>query len=155
MKWIWDTSQFVRSVRCRMRFGELSRAPLKLLRLELRESDAHCEWLLRRNDAWDRDLPKQLQEGNQAEQGLRDAIRLREFLFALLPEVKRATVEGYREHQGGLELTISGILHRSDKVAPKIVSLGMRAKLYGFRFCLEDGVLQPLQINADKFVFSD
>jgi len=155
MRWIWDASEFVRKVRCRMRFGELSRASLELLRLELRQHEAECEWLIRPNDQWDRDLPVAWQARNQMEQTLRDAMRLREFLFSSLPEIHRARVEAYRQHQGELELIISGTLDRADVVAPKIASLVMRAKLHGFRFCLEDGILQPLQTDAGKFVFAD
>jgi hypothetical protein len=154
MEWIWNASEFVRRVRCRMRFGELSRAPLKLLRLELREHEAECEWIIRPNDPWDCDLPMQLQEQHQAEQTLCDAIRLREFLFATLPQIDRVIVVAYREITGELDPIISGTLDRTDVVAPKIASLTMRAKLYGFRFCLEDGHLQPLLTGVGKLAFS-
>jgi hypothetical protein len=153
MEWIWIASEFVRRVRCQMRFGHLSRAPLKLLRLELREHEAECEWVVRANDPWDRDLPARSQIRHQAEQALRDAIRLREVLFASLPEIDAASIKAYRENEGELELVISGVLERTDVVAPKIASLAMRAKLYGFRFCLEDGCLQPSRTDVE-FAFS-
>lgn len=137
-----------------MRFGELSRAPLRLLRLELCEQKAECEWMVRANDPWDRDLPSQSQQRHQAEQALRDALRLREFLFAALPEIEEASITAFREADGELEPVISGLLEKSDLVAPQIASLAMRAKLYGFRFCLEDGCLQPLRTGAAKLAIS-
>ena len=47
MKDLWEVGEFVRKIRARMRFGELSRAPLRLLRLELRGDTAQCDWLAR------------------------------------------------------------------------------------------------------------
>jgi len=153
MEWIWNTSEFVRRVRCQMRFGHLSRSALKLVRLELREHEAECEWIARANDPWDSDLPAQSRKRHHAEQALRDAIRLRELLFASLPGIDTLVVKAYREKQGELELIVFGVLERADVVAPKIASLAMRAKLYGLRFCLEDGCLQAMRIDTAEFVF--
>src|SRR5713226_6278057 len=49
-QWLWEASDFVRKVRLRMRFGEMSRLPLRLLRLELGHETAVCEWVARAND---------------------------------------------------------------------------------------------------------
>ena len=38
MRQLWEVADFVRKMRRQMRFGELSRAPLKLLRMELRNA---------------------------------------------------------------------------------------------------------------------
>jgi len=53
MKKLWEDADFVRNVHRRLRFGELSRARLKLLRLELRSDEAGCEWMARPADPWD------------------------------------------------------------------------------------------------------
>ncbi len=57
MKWLWEASEFVRKVRIRMRYGEMSRMPLRLFGLELRHETAVCEWMARAKDSWDSDLP--------------------------------------------------------------------------------------------------
>ncbi len=43
MKPLWEAADFLIRMRRRLRFGELSRAPLQLLRLELRGEQAECE----------------------------------------------------------------------------------------------------------------
>ena len=43
----WKVADFVRSLRREMRFGQLSRAPLRLLRLELLEKTVVCDWMAR------------------------------------------------------------------------------------------------------------
>ncbi len=109
MKWLWEASDFVRKIRIRMRFGETSRMPLRLLRLELRHETAVCEWMARANDPWDSDLPIATSEQNQALQALQDAMTVREFLFATLPEVRSASFRGYRPAEGEpVELIIAG-----------------------------------------------
>lgn len=154
MEWIWNASEFVRRVRLQMRFGYLSRSHLELLRLELRGREAECEWIVRSNDPWDCDLPLQSQRLHQTEQALRDAIWLREVLFASLPEIDVAVTKAFRATEGGLELIISGVLEKNDVVAPKIASLVMRAKLFGFRFWLEGGSLQPLRTETTGLAVS-
>jgi hypothetical protein len=149
MKWIWDASEFVRKVRTRMRFGERSRLPLRLLRLELRHETAVCEWMARANDPWDSDLPIAAQEQNQAFQALQDAMTVREFLFATLPEVSSANFMVYRPAASEpLELIIAGTVTRADEPLPRVSSLVMRAKLCGLRFSLSDGVFEALNTQV-------
>ena len=50
MRPLWEVADFVRSMRRQMRFGEFSRSPLRLLRVELREDTAECDWILRPPD---------------------------------------------------------------------------------------------------------
>lgn len=154
MKWLWMASEFGRKVRLQMRFGELSRAPLRLSRLELREDCAECEWFARASDPWDEDLPEQIQEQNRTFQTLHDAIKVRELLFSAIPEVRTATLNIYRmtdwESQ---ELIVTGAVDREDK-PPRLSSLVMRAKLYGFRFRLEEGALGPLDNEHNDFDFA-
>ena len=150
MKWLWQASDFLRKFRLQMRFGELSRAPLQLLRLEIRQDVAECEWLARLNDPWDAGLPTPRQQRSQVEQALRDAIKVRDFLFSALPEVRNARFKVYRRGEP-LQLIIVGEGCRDDEPPFRISSVVMQAKLYGFRFVLADGVFEIL--NESKFEF--
>ena len=151
MKWIWEASEFVRRVRIRMRYGETSRMPLRLIRLELLEDSAVCEWLARTEDSWDSNLPIAAREQNLALQALRDAMTVREFLFATCPEVNSASFRVYRPAAGEPpELIIAGTVTREDEPLPKIRSLVMRAKLCGLRFSLSDGVFDALSTQANS-----
>ena len=87
MKPIWEAAEFVRRIQTRLRFGELSRSPLKLLRLEVSKMEAECDWVMRPPDAWDKDLPSGLRDTNLSLQALRDALHVREMLFAAFNEV--------------------------------------------------------------------
>ena len=149
MKWLWSASEFVRRIRSQMRFGERSRAPLRLLRLEVKQDTAECEWMARPNDPWDVDLPLALKSQNELFQALRDALSVREALFDSLPEVRCATVKVYRENQHSAhELIISGVVSREDEPPPRLSSLVMKAKLCGLRFSLNDGVFENLSAEA-------
>ena len=155
MKWLWMASEFRRKVRLQMRFGELSRAPLKLSRLELFEDYAECEWFARVNDLWDADLPEEVQEQNRTFQTLHDAITVRNLLFSAVPEVRSATLNVYRKTAWTpQELIVSGTVDREDEPPPRLSSLVMRAKLYGFRFRLEEGALSPLDYQGNDFDFA-
>ncbi|HKR85281.1 MAG TPA: hypothetical protein VJS37_14075 [Terriglobales bacterium] len=155
MKWVWFASEFVRKVRYRMRFGELSRAPLKLLRVEVREHSAECEWLARASDPWDRDVPAETRSKNETFQALHDALTVRELLFSTIPEIRSAKVNVYRQtHWESRELVITGAVSREDEPPPRVSSLVMRAKLYGLQFRLQDGVLGPLDGKPSEFDFA-
>ncbi len=154
MKWIWDASEFLRKIRTQLRFGERSRAPLRLLRLELRDDMAECEWLARANDPWDVDLPPAVQEENELFQALRDALTVRKFLFASLPEIRCAMFKVYRQVvQKSPELIITGTVSREDEPPPRIASLVMQAKLCGLRFNLSDGAFEVLSTEASELQF--
>lgn len=154
MKWLWQASEFVKKIRLQLRFGDLSRAPLQLLRLEIRQDAAECEWIARANDPWDADLPSCQREQNEAEQALRDAIGIRNFLFASLPDVQTASFKVYRFGEPP-ELIITGSANRNDDLPVRISSLMMKAKLYGFRFVLTDGVLEPLRMETTSLQFAN
>src|SRR6202521_2255258 len=135
MRLLWGIADFVRAMHRQMRFGELSRAPLRLLRLEWRGEVAECEWMARHADEWDRGLPRPVSDANASEQALRDAIAIRELLFDALPGVDTAALRVFRQSAGGKQdLIITGTVTRGDEVPRKISSTAMRAKLLGFQF---------------------
>ena len=145
MNWLWGASDFVRKIRSRMRFGERSRAPLHLLRLELQGHTAQCDWLARLNDPWDMDLPQVVREQNETFQALRDAITVRHLLFASLPDIQTAEFRVYRQQPPKPPaLIITGNVSRDDEPPPRLASLVMQAKLCGLRFSLAEGVFEPL-----------
>ena len=147
MKWIFAAAEFLRRFRRQLRFGERSRLPLKLVRLEFGEDYAECEWVARGNDPWDMDVAPVIREQNQTCQALQDALSVREVLFASIPQLQAARLKVYRQQEAGEpELIISGTVSRED-YPPRVSSLAMRAQLYGFQFFLEDGSLRPLGIS--------
>jgi hypothetical protein len=127
-----------------MCFGRLSRAPLHLLRLELNADTAHCEWIARSADAWDKDLPQGAAECNEAEQALDDAFAVRDLLFYALPSLATASFRVFRQPADERrELIITGTVSKPEP-ARYAYSLVMRAKLCGFEFLLNDGRLETL-----------
>ena len=137
---------FVRKLRIQARFGELSRQPLRLLRLELREDCAECDWVSRPADQWDSELPPRVAERHVSEQALQDAIAIRKLLFRALPDLRTAFVRAYRRSpEGAPELIITGTVTREQHPPLTVRSLTMRAKLFGLQFSLDDGVLENLQ----------
>ena len=128
-----------------MRFGELTRAPLNLIRLEIRDSTVACDWIARLPDPWDISLPRQLQQRHASLQTLRDAIDVRDLLFHTLPNVKTAEFRVYRLCANQeREMVLAGSSERRDKFLRRVRSASMQAKLLGFRFSLENGVLHRL-----------
>lgn len=45
-----SVSHFFLALRLQLRFGELSRAPLRLIRLQIKETHAECDWIARTQD---------------------------------------------------------------------------------------------------------
>jgi hypothetical protein len=143
-----EVRDFIRGIRIRARFGERSRAPLRLLRLQLRGDAAECEWVARAADAWDADIPGSLRERNVSGQALADALTVRELLFRALPGVRSAVFRVYRPSQCERpDLIIAGTVSRDEPMARNVTSLAMRAKLSGLRFELADGNLEALQLE--------
>ena len=143
----WEVADFIRGLRREMRFGELSRAPLQLLRLELSGERMACDWMVRPPDAWDESLQQQQRDRNVCEQALRDALRVRDLVFDSLPKLETAILRSFRPSGGREppELIIAGVATRDAAPLLRVSSLVMRAKLYGFHFELEDGILQVLR----------
>ncbi len=150
MRQLWEVADFVRGMRRQLRFGELSRAPLRLLRLELPADTAECDWILRPPDIWDDSLGRPARDRNESLQALDDAISVRDLLFDALPKIDCAVVRAFRQpaHEPP-EMIILGTVSREMPVVHRVSSLVMRAKLYGFCFCFEEGFLRPLHQIED------
>jgi hypothetical protein len=148
MRQLWEVADFVREVRRRMRFGEFSRAPLRLLRLELRGNSVECDWAARPADAWDADLRRPIRDRNESLQALADAITMRDLLFDALPDVECGVLRAFRQSSPEPpELIILCTVHKEAPYVVRVDSIVMRAKLYGFCFSLEESFLRPLQLE--------
>jgi hypothetical protein len=146
---------FVRTCRLQLRFGALSRAPLRLLRFQIKDNAAECDWVARIPDPWDADLSRRTALRHASLQALKDAIDMRSFLFATLPDLAAARLRVYREAGDARpELIIIGSVRRQDGMFRSIHSLAMRAKLVGLRFRLENDALCRLP-QEEKFGFGD
>lgn len=151
MRQLWEVADFVRRIRRQMRFGEFSRAPLWLLRVELRGDTAECDWIARPPDVWDDGLRRSARDRNESLQALADAIAMRNVLFDALPHVETSVLRAFRQPaREPPELMILGAVTREAPAVHRVSSLVMRAKLYGFCFCFEDGFLRPLQQVEDQ-----
>jgi len=146
MKHLCEIGNFVRRLRVQARFGELSRAPLQLLRLQMCGDAAECDWIARPADPWDAALPQSVGDRNASAQALKDAITVRDLLFSVLPDLNAAALRVYRQSAGGdMELIIAGSVSRGERAPAVVRSLAMRAKLFGLQFWLDEGVLETLQ----------
>ena len=148
IKQLCDIYNVITRLRVQLRFGRLSRSPLRFLRLEWQGDHINCDWIARAPDNWDEGLPKHVGDGNASLQALEDAIVVRDVLFYALHDISSATFRVYRE--GGdepQELIITGTVTRPVPLRWNIHSLVMRAKLCGFQFCLDDGKLVTLQVE--------
>lgn len=138
-------SEFLRSLRVHLRYGELTRAPLHLLRLQMEGNVVECEWLARAPDPWDEDLSHKLQRRHASLQALRDTIDVRDLLFDVMPQISVAQLKVYRKSsESERELIIEGLSHRSDRASRGLHSLAMRAKVLGFNFHLEGDALRGI-----------
>jgi hypothetical protein len=134
-----DVSHFLLRMRVQFRYGTLSRAPLKLLCLQVTPDAVECDYLARAADQWDADLAENVSRRHLCLQTLRDAMDLRELLFRTVPDCGAARLRVYRRAQEGThELIMLGYVHRNDHSARGVHSLSMRAKVLGFHFHLEN-----------------
>jgi len=130
----------------RARFGDLSRAPLTLLRVEVCGDTAECSWIARPSDPWDANLPSVVGKRNASLQAINDAMKVRDLLFSVLPSLYKAVVRVYRRSEGeSLELIITGTVIKQERPPATVRSPAMRAKLFGYRFWLDNGVLEALE----------
>jgi hypothetical protein len=138
-------SRFLREFKTQLRFGRLSRSPLRLARFLIAENEAECDWIARDQDLWDADLSHDIGRRHASLQALRDAIDIRALLFTSLPELGRARFRVFREsHNHSRELIIIGNVRSDESSHRGVHSLVMRAKLVGLRFEMDDGFLRRL-----------
>jgi hypothetical protein len=146
MRLLWKFADFGRTVRRRMRFGDLSRARIRILRVEWQADFIACDWQARAADEWDADLASRASQENASLQALQDAMALRELLFAEWPRVEKAQLRAFRQRtDGAQELIITGSVTRDGEIPRRIASTAMRAKLLGFQFWFQDGSLTALE----------
>jgi len=146
---------FLRDFGIQLRFGALSRAPLRLLRFQLNEDVAECDLIARDPDSWDADLSREIGKRHASLQALKDAIDIRSLLFLAIPNLVAVRLRVYRNSFGHpRELIIIGNVRRQDSAFRGTHSLAMRAKLVGLRFCLENDLLCRLS-REETFWFGD
>lgn len=145
-KQLCDISLFFQRLRVQMRFGELTRAPLQLIRFQMKESIAECDWLARLPDPWDEALKPEIGQRHASLQALKDAVDVRALLFNLMPDIDAAFLRIYRRRPAyGPDLVIAGHVQRIAPSFKGVHSIVMRAKLLGFRFSLQNDVLGNLR----------
>jgi len=148
-KQLYKASQFLHGLRVQMRFGELTRAPLRLIRLQILDEAVECDWFARVPDRWDADLARKIQQRHASLQAIRDAIDVRALLFDLMPRVETAYFQVYRESLDYTrELIIAGCAQRNDHAARDVHSITMRAKILGFRFDIEGDALHKIPADG-------
>jgi hypothetical protein len=139
---LFEVGFLLRSWRARLRMGELSRAPLRLLRFELNQNFAECEWIARTPDPSDARGRPETARRHASGLALRDAVKVRSLIFTLMPDVDQATLRVYRESPASArELIIAGQVQRYGGVYRPALSIAMRARLLGLCFVLENGIL--------------
>jgi hypothetical protein len=145
MKEILGAIGFFQAIGYQMRFGEFSRLPIRLERFSIAGDSAECDWFMRPPDPWDIPLPRRQREEHLTQQALLDGLSIRELIFRGFPQVQRAELKVYRKCEDGVhELMMTGTVQRETEVLPRVASLVMRAKLYGFRFSLDGGALERM-----------
>ncbi len=152
---IGGVGQFLRQFRIQLRFGALSRAPLRLLQFRINEDAAECDLIARDPDSWDADLSREIGRRHASLQALKDAIDIRSLLFVSIPNLATARLRVFRDNSARpRELIIIGKVRRQDSEFRGTHSLAMRAKLVGLRFCLENDLLCRLS-REETFGFGD
>ena len=143
-----NVSHFLCRLRMQMRYGEFTRAPLKLHRLEILADSVACDWFVRPPDPWDVDLPKAVALRHTTLQTLRDAIDMRSLIFQTFHGIETAQLRVYRNSVHDVpELIVSGFVQRNDNSSRWLHSITMRARVLGFRFHVEDDALWGLPPN--------
>lgn len=149
-KRLFELGLVLRRWRARLARGELSRAPLRLLRFELSRGGAVCEFIARPPDPWDTGLRPEIGMRHASEQALRDAIAVRRLIFKLIADIDEAYLRIYRETPDGIEIIIAGQTQRHSGGNRRALSTPMRAKLLGLCFELEEGILRGSPVREPQ-----
>jgi hypothetical protein len=121
------------------------------MRIEVRKTEAWCDWVARPVDEWDAYIPAHASAKNFTVQTLEDAINVRGLLFSALGGVNSAELRAFRAlPSDGHELILRGTAFRDDKIPAHDTALAMRAKLLGFHFTVADGSLIRLGTELDS-----
>jgi hypothetical protein len=154
MKELWEAGEFIRKLRQRLFFGDLTRGHLRMLRLELKDDKAQFDWMARPSDVWASNLPGHIRDRDASLQAVQDAVALREMFFVTLPGIETAEFRAFRrEARETPRLIIAGTVTRDSPAEPRLSSPVMRAKLCGFHFQMDDGVLVPLDAGESGVQF--
>jgi hypothetical protein len=127
------------------------------MRLQLQDEKADCDWLARAPDEWDAALRPLVREQQASLQALHDAIGVREMLFDALPGIRTGELRAFRQSAREPPYPIIiGTVTREEPTenVKKIASVAMKAKLFGFKFWLQDGVLVPLESMERRLGFA-
>lgn len=155
MNELWQIAGFLRELRAQLRFGDFSREPLKLLRFQLQDETVECDWIARSADTWDATLPRHIRDKTASLQAIHDAMKVRDLLYSLLPDIRLAVLRCFRQTaREPPRLIIAGSLTRQLPAVRRVKSPVMRAKLYGFKFWMDDGVLAPLETVDRTLTFA-
>ena len=130
MRQLWEVADFVRNIRRRLRFGEFSRAPLHLLRFELRNEivqTVEFDWMARPADAWDSTLQRKVQEEHESLQALADAIAVR--VAARLNQSEQPRLLSVAQAAGYIGRTEKALRHMIGSGAIPAVREGSRIHL--------------------------
>jgi hypothetical protein len=141
-----EFQRLLRVLGSRLRYGTLSRAPLRLVRLAFEEETVRCDWLLRPPDVLDHGLNPEWRDRRVAIEALHDALTMRELVFTTLPQARFGQLRAFSESSGAARtLMIAGSVSREAEPVHRSPSMAMRALSCGFRFRLTNGFLEPLE----------
>lgn len=153
---ICRVSNFLCRLRVQMRYGEFTRAPLRLVRLEILGDNVECDWTARPPDAWDADLPQNIASRHASLQALHDAIDMRSLVFRAFPGVETAHLRAFRDlPDKDPQMIVAGCVQRNDNSSRWLHSLVMRARVLGFRFRMEDDILCELPLGDKPLAAMD
>ena len=141
-KQLCDAGLFLRQLRMQLRFGELTRRLFGFFIFKFTDSIAECDWVARQQDPWDAVSIRRHWSTPRFATGIKGCDRH--------PLVALCHSAGYRlwlvcasiaNSSHPREVIIIGDVRRRDSTFRSVHSIAMRAKLIGFRFSMEDGML--------------
>jgi hypothetical protein len=104
----------------------------------------HLEWQAREIHAWDRDMPAERQAELFCEQTIGDADAALTTLFRILPEIDAIVVQVVEPWPAGRVILAGTVLRETVLGSSLPSSPRMRLKMYGLRYEIVAGHLEPL-----------